>query len=188
MNCSTTTASQVIVVRMMGYFSLKKMTSWFEVASIESQTEGLAMAVGRHGSQPSLWRRLRRYGSKSRDRVHSLKWIHDYIYVKILAGIGSPHWRALLTLEHLRPVHLLGSWCWEWRRLMPVCPISCPRLHLTFLETMRSALHPVGHWVPRAEPTCLSTPRRPRKAKTFRVRSSPTPTQIKLQPAPTILG
>jgi hypothetical protein len=65
---------------------------------------------------------------------------------------------------------------------------SCPRLHLAFLATMRPALDPAGHWVPQAEPTCLSTPWRPCKSKTFRARSSPAPTQIKLQPAPTILG
>jgi hypothetical protein len=54
--------------------------------------------------------------------------------------------------------------------------------------TMRLALDPVGHRVPRTMPTCLSTPRRPRKAKTFRACSSPTPTQTKPQPTPAILG
>jgi hypothetical protein len=44
------------------------------------------------------------------------------------------------------------------------CTGSCPRIHLAFLATMRLALNPAGHWVPQAEPTCLSTPRRPRKA------------------------
>jgi hypothetical protein len=46
---------------------------------------------------------------------------------------------------------------------------------------------PFGHQVHRAEPTCISTPWRPLKAKTFRTRSSPAPTQIKLQSAPAIL-
>jgi hypothetical protein len=41
---------------------------------------------------------------------------------------------------------------------------SCPRLRPAFLATMRPALDPAGHWVPRVRPTCLSTPRRPRKA------------------------
>jgi hypothetical protein len=50
------------------------------------------------------------------------------------------------------------------------CTGSCPQLHLAFLATMRPALDPAGHRVPRAEPTCLSTPRRPRKAKTFLAR------------------
>jgi hypothetical protein len=44
------------------------------------------------------------------------------------------------------------------------CTGSCPRLRLDLLATMRPALDPVGHRVPRAEPTCLSTPRRPRTA------------------------
>jgi hypothetical protein len=44
------------------------------------------------------------------------------------------------------------------------CTGSCPRLRLSFLATMRPALDPAGHWIPQAEPTCLSTPRRPRKA------------------------
>jgi hypothetical protein len=41
---------------------------------------------------------------------------------------------------------------------------SCPRLHLAFLATMRHTLDPAGHRVPQVRPTCLSTPRRPRKA------------------------
>jgi hypothetical protein len=44
------------------------------------------------------------------------------------------------------------------------CTVSCSRLRLAFLATMRPALDPVGHRVPRVRPTCLSTPRRPRKA------------------------
>jgi hypothetical protein len=38
------------------------------------------------------------------------------------------------------------------------------RLRLTFLATMRPALDLVGHRAPRVRPTCLSIPRRPRKA------------------------
>jgi hypothetical protein len=41
---------------------------------------------------------------------------------------------------------------------------SCSRLRLAFLVTMRPAPDPAGHRVPRAEPTCLSTPWRSRKA------------------------
>jgi hypothetical protein len=37
------------------------------------------------------------------------------------------------------------------------------RLRLAFLATMRPALDPPNHRVPRVRPTCLSTPRRPRK-------------------------
>jgi hypothetical protein len=44
------------------------------------------------------------------------------------------------------------------------CTGSCPRLRLAFLATMRPALDPAGHRFPQAEPTCISTPRRPRKA------------------------
>jgi hypothetical protein len=76
---------------MMGYFSLKKTTLWFKVAGTESQTEGLAVTAGRHGSHPSLWWHLQCYNSKSRNRVRNMKLIHDYIYVEMLAGIGSPH-------------------------------------------------------------------------------------------------
>jgi hypothetical protein len=47
-------------------------------------------------------------------------------------------------------------------------PLPCTgfdqRLRLDFLATMRFALNPAGHRVPRSEPTCLYTPRRPRKA------------------------
>jgi hypothetical protein len=59
---------------------------------------------------------------------------------------------------------------------------------LLFLPPCDPHLIPFDHRVHRAEPTCLSTPRRPRKAKTFRSRSSPAPMQIKPQPAPVILG
>jgi hypothetical protein len=59
---------------------------------------------------------------------------------------------------------------------------------LLFLPPCGPHLIPFGHRVHRAEPTCLSTPRRPRKAKTFRACSSPAPTQIKPQPTPAILG
>jgi hypothetical protein len=38
------------------------------------------------------------------------------------------------------------------------------RLRLAFLVTMRPSLDPAGHRVPRVRPTCISTPRRPRKA------------------------
>jgi hypothetical protein len=69
-----------------------------------------------------------------------------------------------------------------------LCTDSCPQLHLAFLATMQPTLDPVGHRVPRVEPTCLSTPGRPRKAKTFRARFSPALTQIKPQPAPAILS
>jgi hypothetical protein len=47
--------------------------------------------------------------------------------------------------------------------LLP-CTGSDRRLRLAFLATMRHALDPAGHQVPRVRPTCLSTPRRPRKA------------------------
>jgi hypothetical protein len=59
---------------------------------------------------------------------------------------------------------------------------------LLFLPPCGSHLIPFDPRVHRAEPTCLSTPRRPCKAKTFRVRSSPAPTQIKPQLVPAILG
>jgi hypothetical protein len=59
---------------------------------------------------------------------------------------------------------------------------------LLFLPPCSSYLNSFGHRVHRAEPTCLSTPWRPRKVKTFHARSSPAPTQIKPQTAPAILG
>jgi hypothetical protein len=58
---------------------------------------------------------------------------------------------------------------------------------LLFLPPCGSHLIPFGHRVHRVEPTCLSTPRRTRKNKTFHVRSSPAATQIKPQHAPAIL-
>jgi hypothetical protein len=59
---------------------------------------------------------------------------------------------------------------------------------LLFLPLCCLHLIPFDHRVHRVETTCLSTPRRPRKAKTFHARSSPAPTQIKPQPAPAIVG
>jgi hypothetical protein len=59
---------------------------------------------------------------------------------------------------------------------------------LLFLPPCGQHLITFGHRVYRAMPTCLSTPRRPRKAKTFRVCSSPTPTQIKPQLTTAILS
>jgi hypothetical protein len=48
-------------------------------------------------------------------------------------------------------------------------PAPCPQLRLALLAPCgQLALDPVGHRVPRTKPTCLSTPLRPRKAKTFR--------------------
>jgi hypothetical protein len=44
------------------------------------------------------------------------------------------------------------------------CTGSDQRLRLAFLATLQPALDPAGHQVPRVKPTCLSTPRRPRKA------------------------
>jgi hypothetical protein len=44
------------------------------------------------------------------------------------------------------------------------CTCSGPRLRLDFLSNMRPTLDPAGHRVRRVRPTCLSTPRRPRKA------------------------
>jgi hypothetical protein len=44
------------------------------------------------------------------------------------------------------------------------CTGSDQRLCRAFLATMRLALDLTGHRVPRAKPTCLSTPQRPRKA------------------------
>jgi hypothetical protein len=44
------------------------------------------------------------------------------------------------------------------------CTGSCPQLRLAFLATMQPALDPASHRVARVRLTCLSTPRRPRKA------------------------
>jgi hypothetical protein len=38
------------------------------------------------------------------------------------------------------------------------------QLRLAFLATMRPTIDPADHRVTRVRPTCLSTPRRPRKA------------------------
>jgi hypothetical protein len=69
-------------------------------------------------------------------------------------------------------------------------PASAP-VHdfvLLFLPPCDPHLIPFGHRVHRAKPTCLSTPRRPRKAKIFRVRSPPAQMQIKPQPIHVIFG
>jgi hypothetical protein len=47
------------------------------------------------------------------------------------------------------------------------CTGSDRRLCLPFLATMRPALDPAGHRVPRVRPTCLSTPRRPARHRPF---------------------
>jgi hypothetical protein len=59
---------------------------------------------------------------------------------------------------------------------------------LLFLPQCGLHLIPFDHQVHQAEPTCLSTLRRPHKAKTFCACFSPAPTQIKPQHAPAILG
>jgi hypothetical protein len=58
---------------------------------------------------------------------------------------------------------------------------------LLFLPPCGPHLIPFGHRVHWAKPTCLSTPRRPSKSKTFCACCSPAPTQIKPQPTPVIL-
>jgi hypothetical protein len=70
------------------------------------------------------------------------------------------------------------------------CYLAPAHVHFVLLLLPPCGPHLIlfGHRVHRAEPTCLSTPRRTRKAKIIRARSSPAPTQIKLQPAPAILG
>jgi hypothetical protein len=41
------------------------------------------------------------------------------------------------------------------------------RLHLVVLATMRPALDPTGHWVPRTKPTCLLHTWRPHRQRPF---------------------
>jgi hypothetical protein len=69
-------------------------------------------------------------------------------------------------------------------------PVPAPVDNFVFLFLPPCGPHltSLSHKVHRAEPTCLSTPRRPCKAKTFRACSSPAPTRVKPQPAPAILG
>jgi hypothetical protein len=69
-------------------------------------------------------------------------------------------------------------------------PASTPvgEFVLLFLPPCGPHLILFVHWVHRAEPTCLSTPRRSHMAKTFCARSSPAPTQIRPQPTRAILG
>jgi hypothetical protein len=55
---------------------------------------------------------------------------------------------------------------------------------LLFLPPFGLDLISFGHPVHRDKPTCLSTPRRPRKAKTFHACTSPAPMEIKPQHAP----
>jgi hypothetical protein len=74
----------------------------------------------------------------------------------------------------------------SYREPLP-CAGSSRDFVLLFLPPCDPHLIPFCHRVHHAEPTCISTPRRPRKAKTFRARSSPVPSQIKQQPEPAIL-
>jgi hypothetical protein len=46
-------------------------------------------------------------------------------------------------------------------------PRNCTRLHLAFLATMRPALDPTGHRVPRTKPTCLLHTWRPHRQRPF---------------------
>jgi hypothetical protein len=62
-----------------------------------------------------------------------------------------------------------------------------PDFVLLFLPPCSTHMISFGHRVHQAEPTCLHSSKAT-QAKTFRTRSSPAPTQIKLQPAPAILG
>jgi hypothetical protein len=77
--------------------------------------------------------------------------------------------------------------CADFGREPLPCTSSSRRLCLTFLATMRPAIDLVRPPGPSSQ-AYLSTPRRPRKAKTFRACSSPASMQIKPQPAPAILG
>jgi hypothetical protein len=67
-------------------------------------------------------------------------------------------------------------------------PINCTRLRLAFLATTRPALDPVRPPGPSSRAYLSLHSSEATQAKTFRARSSPAPTQIKLQPAPVILG
>jgi hypothetical protein len=67
-------------------------------------------------------------------------------------------------------------------------PRNCTWLHLAFLATMRPALDPVRPLGPSSWSYSSFHSSEATQAKTFRARSSPAPTQIKLRPAPAILG
>jgi hypothetical protein len=95
---------------------------------------------------------------------------------------GSTKWPDGFVMNHRKP-----------RVQTPVvnrypAPTPVHDFVLLFLPPCCPHLIPFGHRVHQAEPTCLSTPLRPYKAKTFCAHSSPAPTQIKLQPAPAILS
>jgi hypothetical protein len=88
-------------------------------------------------------------------------------------------WRARVPSPHAKP-SVLVLWLNQVTRRFSGEPPQTPhaesgreplpctgsgrRLRLAFLAIMRPALDPAGHRVPRVRPTCLSTPRWPRKA------------------------
>jgi hypothetical protein len=108
----------------------------------------------------------------------------DPVSTRRASGLGfvaQPSNPTVFWWTTANPACRLQLWAATLHRLQSMTS-SCFSCH------MRPALDPAGHRVPRVRPTCLSTPRRPRKAQTFRAHSSLAPMQIKPQPAPAILG
>jgi hypothetical protein len=105
------------------------------------------------------------------------------------------HAKLLLTWPPRHPGSVLVLWSKPTKPRVQILVVSrhpaSAHVHdfvLLFLPPCGPHLIPFGHRVHRAKPTCLSTPRRPCKARTFCAYSSPASMQIKMQPAPTILG
>jgi hypothetical protein len=101
--------------------------------------------------------------------------------------------KLLLTWPPRRPGSVLVLWSKPTKPHVQTLFVSrypaSAHVHdfiLLFLLPWDPHLIPFGHRVHQANPTCLSTPQRPRKVETFRVCSSPALRQIKPQPAPAI--
>jgi hypothetical protein len=92
------------------------------------------------------------------------KWLSIGFTLLLLTPVLSRLFTHVLIFDFqvgdLKNIWLIDSGC-LFREPLP-CTGSCPRLRLAFLATMRPVLDPAGHQVPEAEPTCLSTPQRPR--------------------------
>jgi hypothetical protein len=89
---------------------------------------------------------------------------------------------------HANPTHDLAATSSRLDLGFEAQPRNCTRLRLAFLATMWPALDLVRQPGLSSRAYLSLHSSEDTQAKTFRARSSPTPTQIKSQPAPAILG
>jgi hypothetical protein len=89
---------------------------------------------------------------------------------------------------HTNPIHDLVATSSRLDLGFEAQPRNRTRLYIAFLATMRLALDLVRPPGPSSRAYLSLHSSEATQAKTFRAYSSPTPTQIKQQPTPTILG